>query len=300
MGIVQELVSGKKSEGREKSEYHPGQFVRGQYEATMHTEKQDGVRSHSGVTTVPEAANEFKLDSLKVDNAGRLKLETVEDLHNILLLKKRKRTKKVPARVKDPEPDFIPDVVDEVTFLKSAAENKLPVIEKYLADGGNPSVCDHFKRTALHRACSEGHVEIARRLLEAGACIDDMDKLECTAAHWACRGGHLPTLELLLSHNAKIGARDKLYSTPLHVAVRTGHYECAEYLIHCGADINAKDRDGDTPLHDAVRLNRFKMIELLLLHGAKLSIRNCEGKTPMESLLEWQSGAKNILGNFNM
>eukprot|EP00064_Thunnus_orientalis_P022545 superscaffoldBa00007680_g22746 len=135
----------------------------------------------------------------------------------------------------------------------------------------------NFQRTALHKASYKGHVEVMKKLLEAGAAIEKKDKLEATAVHWACRGGSLPALQLLLDQEAKFTSRDKLRSTPLHVAVRTGHYECAEHLIHCGADVNAKDRDGDTPMHDAVRINRFKMIKLLMMHGASLKTKNCSG-----------------------
>lgn len=272
------------------------------YEAAVNQEKEDDRRSHKELA-LPEQGDhvqeEVSVIALNVDKAGRLRLETVDDLFNILQLRKRRKERKAPVTKKEPEPEIIPETVDTDLFLKAAMENKLPVVEKYLSNGGDPNVSDHFQRTALHKASSKGHVEIVKKLLDNGASIENKDKLDATAVHWACRGGSLSALELLLNHEAKFNSRDKLRSTPLHVAVRTGHYECAEHLIHCGADVNAKDRDGDTPMHDAVRINRFKMIRLLMMYGASLNTKNSDGKTPMGSLLAWQSGAKNILCNFS-
>ncbi|KAJ8361503.1 hypothetical protein SKAU_G00180280 [Synaphobranchus kaupii] len=299
--LVEELVRGKKGESRNLGGLLQEGFAEGEYETAVTQEKQDGRRSHRELPSAT-ANDGLPEDSYPItfntDKAGRLKLETVEDLHNILKLKRRRKARKVRVHKPEPEPEAVPVVVDEDTFLKAAIENKLPVIEKYLADGGDPNICDHFKRTALHQASSRGHVEIVKRLLEAGALIENRDKLESSAVHWACRGGSLPVLELLLNEGANFRARDKLRSTPLHVAVRTGHHECAEHLIHCGADINAKDRDGDTPLHDAVRINRFKFIKLLLIYGANLTIKNCDGKSPLECVLKWQNGAKDILHSY--
>ncbi|XP_055791044.1 ankyrin repeat domain-containing protein 1-like [Salvelinus fontinalis] len=303
MGLkgVEKLVTGKGCEGKGAGEHLSGAFSKSLYEAAVNQEKQDARRSHKDLIQEEIENNtqeEITVVNLNTDKSGRVKLETVDDLFNILKLRKRRRERKVQNK-KEPEPEIIPDTVDEDTFLKAAMENKLLVIEKYLSGGGDPNVSDHFLRTALHKASSKGHVEAVKRLLEAGASIEKKDRLDATAVHWACRGGSLPTLELLLNEGGRFNSRDKLRSTPLHVAVRTGHYECAEHLIHCGADVNAKDRDGDTPMHDAVRINRFKMIRLLMMYGASLKTKNSEGKSPSENLLAWQSGTKNILCNVN-
>ncbi|XP_050989424.1 ankyrin repeat domain-containing protein 1 [Labeo rohita] len=299
MGLlrVEELVTGKRAEGKVAESACAEVFAAGEYETSIIQEKQDGLQTQQDLNdTIKPSEENLKLN---VDRSGQLKLETVEDLYNILQLRKRRKERKTQMTKKQPEPDILPETVDQALFLKAVTENKMPVVEKYLSDGGDPNACDHFKRSALHKASAQGHTEIMQKLLESGASMDQKDKLDATAVHWACRGGSLPALELLLNKGAKFNSRDKLCSTPLHVAVRTGHYECAEFLIHCGADVNAKDREGDTPMHDAVRINRFKMIKLLMMYGASLNAKNNNGKTPMETLLSWQKGLKNILNNVN-
>ncbi|KAL2078635.1 hypothetical protein ACEWY4_026320 [Coilia grayii] len=271
-------VTGKPRDIKEQGEAEKQQFATGQYETSVSQEKQD----------------DFS------DDHKNAKLNAVDELQKVLELKSR-RSRRGPLRKckPAPAPEQVPYYVDEADFLKAAEENKMAIINKYLEKCGDPNACDNFNQTALHRASRQGHVDVVKRVLEAGAKIEQKDKLESTALHSACRGGSLPVVELLLNHKAKVMARDKLNSTPLHVAVRTGHYECAEHLIHCGADINAKDREGDTPMHDAVRLNRFKLIQLLLIHGAIMKIKNCEGKSPMDNVLEWQSGARDILSKLD-
>ncbi|XP_048194681.1 ankyrin repeat domain-containing protein 1 [Perognathus longimembris pacificus] len=297
---VEELVTGKKNSSGEAGEFLPEDFRDGEYEAAVTLEKQEDLKTlpahHVNLGEQQwksEKQREAELKKKKLEQ--RSKLENLEDLEIIIQLKKRKKYRKTKVSVvKEAEPEIITEPVDVPRFLKAALENKVPVVEKFLADNNNPDVCDEYKRTALHRACLEGHLAIVEKLMEAGAQIEFRDMLESTAIHWACRGGNLDVLKLLLNKGAKISARDKLLSTALHVAVRTGHYECAEHLIACEADLNAKDREGDTPLHDAVRLNRYKMIRLLIMYGADLNIKNCAGKTPMDLVLHWQNGTKAI------
>ncbi|XP_033005128.1 ankyrin repeat domain-containing protein 1 [Lacerta agilis] len=300
---VEELVTGKKADGRETGDFLPEDFKNGEYEAAVRLEKQEDLKTltdHSlarhNLTYKEEKALEAEIKKKKLE--ARPKLESLEDLEKIIQLKKRKKFKKVKVPVvKEPEQEVITEPVDVPTFLKAALENKMPIIEKYLADKGDPNVCDEYKRTALHRACSEGHLAVVEKLVEAGANLEFQDMLESTAIHWTCRGGNVEILKYLLNKGINRNARDKLLSSPLHVAVRTGQYECGEHLIACEADLNAKDREGDSPMHDAVRLNRYKMIRLLIMYGANLNMKNAEGKTPMDLVLQWQNGTKEIFNS---
>ncbi|KAK7945014.1 hypothetical protein WMY93_000742 [Mugilogobius chulae] len=220
MGLhsVEELVTGKRSEGRE-AETFPG----GVYEAAVNQEKQDDLKSYGGlVGGATSEESDSGGEQEETDKSGRLRLDTVDDLFNILQLRKKRRERKKPAKKREaPAPETLPQFVNEDMFLKAAMENKVSVVEKFLSDGGDPNVTDNFQRSALHKASFKGHTEVMKRLLEAGAALENTDKLDATAVHWACRGGNLSALQLLLDHGAKFTSRDKLQSTPLHVATST-------------------------------------------------------------------------------
>ncbi|XP_067858587.1 ankyrin repeat domain-containing protein 1-like [Heptranchias perlo] len=308
---VEDLVTGKKSEVKSGGRgvgprTVQEEFGNGEYCSAVAIEKQDDLKTQTEPFPFIPSHKHQKEKLQPVSHSKnikpvdqRLKLETIDDLQFIVRLKKKKQSKAtVVEPPKEPEPETITEPVDVETFWKAAVDNKLLVIEKYLADGGHPDVCDQFNRTAMHRACSEGNEEIVLKLLEAGASTEFQDMLNATAAHWSCRGGSLEVLKTLLNKNANVNAKDKLCSTPLHVAVRTGHYECAEHLIACGADLNARDIEGDTPMHDAVRLSRYRLMKLLMIYGANPTLKNCNGQTPIDLVLQWQTGTKEILNQF--
>ncbi|CAL8263821.1 unnamed protein product [Arctogadus glacialis] len=266
-----------------------GVFSYGGYELSVVQEK--GEATTRGPETDPDT-----VINLKTDKAGKLVLETLDDLNNIMLLRKRKRERKTPASKPIPaSAPLLPYYVDEEDFFKACEHNQLPVIEKFLQDGGDVNAQDNFQRTGLHKACFRGHMEVARRLVEAKADVHMRDKLGSSCVHAACRGGCLSVLELLLDNGAATSDKDKMDSTPLHVSVRIGHYDFVEHLIRCGAEINAVDKEGDSPLHDAVRVNGVKLIELLVAYGADQRLINQEGQCPLDSVLEWQNGAKTLL-----
>uniref|UniRef100_A0A8C0FMC1 Ankyrin repeat domain-containing protein 1 n=1 Tax=Bubo bubo TaxID=30461 RepID=A0A8C0FMC1_BUBBB len=298
-------VTGKKADDKETGSFLPEDFKNGEYEAAVRLEKQEDLKtvSEHSVTRgdlAYEKEKKIEAELKKKKLEERSKLENLEDLEKIIQLKKKKKCKKVKVPVlKEPEPEVITGPVDIPTFFRAALQNKMPVIEKYLSDKGDPNVCDEYKRTALHRACSEGHLEVVKKLVEAGALLEQKDMLESTALHWACRGGNLDVLKFLLDKGINRNARDKLLSTPLHVAVRTGQYDCGEHLIACEADLNfhLPLKIPSYTVRDGPQLNRYKMIRLLILYGADLTIKNCQGKTPMDLVLQWQNGTKEIFNS---
>ncbi|XP_026046953.1 ankyrin repeat domain-containing protein 2 [Astatotilapia calliptera] len=214
-------------------------------------------------------------------------LDLSAEQDNSELGKRKKKTKKTFMPRLSVEMQVI-EPVDTAEFMNAASECKLDIIDRYLEDGGNPNAHDELKRTALHRACLEGHAPVVQMLLGKGADINLKDQLGSRAIHWACRGGNLTVVEVLKSHGADLNVRDKLHSTPLHVATRTGHTSIVEYLLSCGALINSRDREGDTALHDAVRLNRYKIVKLLIVAGADTKIKNHEGLTAVQQVKQWQ------------
>uniref|UniRef100_A0A8C2ZHE1 Ankyrin repeat domain 2 (stretch responsive muscle) n=1 Tax=Cyclopterus lumpus TaxID=8103 RepID=A0A8C2ZHE1_CYCLU len=189
--------------------------------------------------------------------------------------------------------------MDTAEFMNAASQGKLNVIDKYLADGGDPNIHQRHT-TTLHRASLDGHTAVIQTLLEKGADINFEDQLGSRAIHWACRGGSPDVVKALKSLGADLNARDKLDSTPLHVATRTGHTTIVEYLLSCGANINSRDREGDTALHDAVRLNRYKIVKLLIAARADTNIQNHEGVTAVQQVKQWQFDITETLKRLDM
>ncbi|MCR9291848.1 MAG: NAD(P)H-hydrate dehydratase [bacterium] len=110
--------------------------------------------------------------------------------------------------------------------------------------------------TPLHWPCHNGHVEIVKMLLDAGAHIE-ADELNCYGGkplHWASE--HEPeVVRLLLERGARVDsenirAESKFYGmTPLQMNAlqREDCVEVTRLLLKAGADVHRK-RDGQTAL----------------------------------------------------
>ena len=127
---------------------------------------------------------------------------------------------------------------------------------------------DFAGETPLHRACYNGHLDVVRVLLEAGADLHATDNGGRTPLHRACDNGHLDVVRVLFEAGADLHATDDGGRTPLHLACDNGHFDVVRVLFEAGADLHATDNCGRTPLHHACDDGQFDVVRFLLDAGA--------------------------------
>jgi len=144
------------------------------------------------------------------------------------------------------------------------------------------------EETPLDLVLREGHVDVARLLIEHGAdaAAQSKSKYGTTPLHWASRDGHVDVARLLIEHGADVAAQREDGSIPLHWASGQGHVDVAQLLIEHGADVTAQTEDGTTPLHEASLRGHVDVARLLIQHGADPAARRKDGTTPLHEASE--------------
>lgn len=128
-------------------------------------------------------------------------------------------------------------------------------------------------RTALLYAIEDGHEEIVKVLLQAGA--DALDKDLPLA--WAAMAEKTEIAKLLLDHGAAFELKN-FGETPLSVAARYGKDSMVKLFIERGADIEAKDNSGRTPLSLA---KTEEVAKTLIDAGADVNSEDNHGRSPL-------------------
>mmetsp|Transcript_53182 Transcript_53182/g.129152 ORF Transcript_53182/g.129152 Transcript_53182/m.129152 type:complete len:710 (-) Transcript_53182:154-2283(-) len=161
---------------------------------------------------------------------------------------------------------------------------------------------DYDRRTALHVAASEGHLEICKLLIEKGAKINRSDRwggspLDDASRHQqtevvqylrslgattgsanlgtnfikAAADGDIDEIEMLLAAGeVKVDEGDYDKRTALHLAAGEGNDEIVRILCENKANVNVEDRWGNRPLDEAERANNTSSARILRKHGATL------------------------------
>ena len=134
-----------------------------------------------------------------------------------------------------------------------------------LRKGANANA--HFrKRTVLLYAIQEGHLNIMKALMRAGASLDAKDDEGFIPLCQAVGGGNLELVSFLLKSGANVNGRESSCGTPLHMACAWRHLKIDRVLLAYGADPLARDKDGHTPIDfTKIKSNRIdKAIRKLL------------------------------------
>ena len=154
-----------------------------------------------------------------------------------------------------------------------------------------PSSSDYDQRTALHLACSEGHLEAVQLLIEEGADPNLKDRFGSTCLDDATRAGHRDLVAYLLLHKATHGGLDKLQAKLLDMCAKGDVVQAQSLLANdangepvlgsAGISANCCDYDKRTPLHLAVAEGHMELVALLLANGADVHAQDRWGLTPL-------------------
>jgi ankyrin repeat protein len=191
---------------------------------------------------------------------------------------------------------------DGMTPLLIAADKGWgPIVDLLLKAGAQKNIRIENKEpkpdTPLHLAVENGHVDVAKLLIDAGADLeanspqaligDDPCKPQkfrgnpCTPLVLAVAYGHREVARLLIKAGAKTDFVKKGLEPNLHWTARTGHVEAVKLLIEIGADIEQVDSSGQTPLFTAVTNGQTEVVKLFLGAGANVNASGIRSWTPL-------------------
>ena len=93
--------------------------------------------------------------------------------------------------------------------------------------------------TPLHLTSRQGHVDVARMLVERGADVSAQAEDGWTPLHWASSRGHVDVARMFVERGADVSAQAEGGWTPLQLASSRGHVDVARMLVERGADGSA-------------------------------------------------------------
>jgi ankyrin repeat protein len=138
--------------------------------------------------------------------------------------------------------------------------------------------------TVLMDAVKANAIETVRKLIQEGADVNGLDVNGDAPLVIAAYEGHTEIVKMLLEAGADVRAVDPgMKATALHAAAYAGRTEAARLLIEYHIDIDKQGPyNGYTALHDAIWQNNIGVAKLIVEAGTNLEINSNDGQTPLE------------------
>lgn len=154
----------------------------------------------------------------------------------------------------------------------------------------------HAGWTALGRASRNGHLDVARTLIEYGASLDirmDVGRGflpgDGTALNWAAAEGHLGVVKLLVSRGAQLNIKAEKPAffgtggTPMTMAAGKGKLDVVRFLFDSGVDKNsAEGIAGWDAFLCACEKGQLEVVKYFVqIKGFDAGRKTCEGMAPL-------------------
>jgi ankyrin repeat protein/ketosteroid isomerase-like protein len=178
--------------------------------------------------------------------------------------------------------------------VNTIGKDRLLLAEQYLK-ARRASDESRVAAQRLMAAVSAGDVGGVRAAIAAGDEVDERFPFVngFNDAHTpllvAARDGHTEIARLLLDAGADVNAVEPTFgAVPLHKAVYNGHADLTELIAHWpGVDLDFQGAtNGYTPLHDALWHGYEKCARIVLGAGASVTLLGHDGKTPLDLAIE--------------
>ena len=133
---------------------------------------------------------------------------------------------------------------------------------------------DEMAREELHAAAQHGDLIRVRELIADGFSVNTFDRyLTWTPLHYAATEGHLEVMKALIEAGADVNAHDdrRIGNTPLREVAGNCSYEVAKLLVDVGADPRIPGWMQLTALHESAQRKRPEGVRVhkLLLGAAE-------------------------------
>jgi len=174
--------------------------------------------------------------------------------------------------------------IQAVQELLAASEHALDLVDSRDSSGQAP----------LHKACRQGHAELAVFLIEEmGSDLEARDNDGNTPLLLASQAGKMEVVVLLLQQGASPEERDDGGRTALILASMEGKDEVVFFLLVQGAKIEAVDNQGRNALMIAASEGQKAIVALLLEKGSNINATDNQGISALMWASSW--GHKDIV-----
>jgi cytohesin len=169
-------------------------------------------------------------------------------------------------------------------------------VRALLAAGADVDAKLSHGHTALMLAAGEGHLEIVKALLAAGANPNAVGATfhygpfaAWMSAMNRCNKKRLEIMDVMLAAGVEVNPKTGFYLSPLGYAITRDDPVMIRALLKRGADVNLSDLEtGETPLMFAARYSSPEVVKALIDVGADVNARNKVGKTTLTIIEEYR------------